>query len=48
MWRAGEMGTLCAVLCKSLACSFDVACVWSPGDKGESSDEENDEECEAG
>ena len=42
------MGTLCAVLCKSLGCGFNVACGLSPGDKGESSDEKNDEECEAG
>ena len=48
VWRTSEVGTLCAELCQSLACRFDMVCTLSPGKKGESSDEENDEKCEAG
>ena len=48
MWRAGEMGALRTVLCRRLGSGFNLACWLSPGDKGESSDEKNDEECEAG
>ena len=39
---------LCAELCQSLACRFDIVCTLSPGNKGESNDEENGRDCEAG